>query len=406
MEIVRVTKVRIDLGLDEALRFIQAFTDGCNIASKTAFDSEEPLQAVELQGRCYRTIRTHTHLTAQIVSTIPRIVAARYETLRKLKRQVAKPLRFHNEPVALQGGKRGRDFRFLAESISLSTLRGRLKVTYHGAHRLADYLTNRTLGGALLTVQRGKVYLLVSFKREVPDINRPNDAVVAVDRGIRFTAVATDGKKTLFLRGGHQRTVAAQYRKKRASLQSRRAQKNTRSIRRALKRLRGKEARFNRNVNHVASKRVVEFAEKCGCPTIAIEDLKGIGKGKRLGKKARTEVNAWAFHQFAEFLKYKAQDRGFVVIAVDPRYTSQGCSRCGHTEKANRDGLRFKCRACGHQVHSDLNASRNIRLRGILARQVPCQDGLTSTSPQARPIDPGVEPGRGDGQAIASGDGS
>ncbi|WP_307724536.1 zinc ribbon domain-containing protein [Nitrosococcus oceani] len=69
---------------------------------------------------------------------------------------------------------------------------------------------------------------------------------------------------------------------------------------------------------------------------------------------------------------------GMAVIGIDPKYTSQGCSRCGHTEKANRHQHYFLCKACGYELHADLNASRNIRLRGVLARQALCQDAALS----------------------------
>ncbi len=52
------------------------------------------------------------------------------------------------------------------------------------------------------------------------------------------------------------------------------------------------------------------------------------------------------------------------MVLVSPRYTSQMCSRCSHTEKANRKGAWFKCGRCGFQLNADLNASRNIGVLG------------------------------------------
>ncbi len=46
------------------------------------------------------------------------------------------------------------------------------------------------------------------------------------------------------------------------------------------------------------------------------------------------------------------------VILVDPKYTSQRCNQCGHTDKVNRKTQsKFKCMACGH---ADINASANV----------------------------------------------
>ena len=68
-------------------------------------------------------------------------------------------------------------------------------------------------------------------------------------------------------------------------------------------------------------------------------------------------------------LLYKAESAGRVVVAVDPRYTSQTCAECEHVEPGNRVNQEtFRCLACGHEDHADINAARNI-LRVGRARQ-------------------------------------
>jgi putative transposase len=200
--------------------------------------------------------------------------------------------------------------------------------------------------------------------------------------------VATDGKRTLFCGGSflqHQRRC---YRHQRASLQSRKAHRPTRSLRRLWKRLRGRERRFQSDVNHCIAKKLVAMALASGCPAIALEDLTGIRERGMRGKKFRIQVNSWAYRQLQSYIEYKARERGLVVLYVDPAYTSQGCSRCGYTTPANRYGLRFRCGACRLQIHADLNGARNVRLRGILARQVPSEDGAPSVAPEV-PGSPG-----------------
>ncbi|WP_433523163.1 zinc ribbon domain-containing protein [Nocardia pseudovaccinii] len=55
---------------------------------------------------------------------------------------------------------------------------------------------------------------------------------------------------------------------------------------------------------------------------------------------------------------------GIPVAHVDPRYTSQQCSRCGHTSRKNRpDQATFVCTSCGFAEHADVNAARNIAAR-------------------------------------------
>jgi transposase len=89
---------------------------------------------------------------------------------------------------------------------------------------------------------------------------------------------------------------------------------------------------------------------------------------------------------------------GFEVVTVDPQNTSKGCSRCGYTADHNRHRLDFCCHACTLQLNAELNASRNIRLRGILLRQALLQDEVLSTTSEARPDDSGSTPDEGTGK--------
>lgn len=61
-----------------------------------------------------------------------------------------------------------------------------------------------------------------------------------------------------------------------------------------------------------------------------------------------------------------AERFGIVSEEVDPAYTSQRCSSCGHVHPSNRSGDRFVCRRCGLTLHADVNAARNIRQRRSL----------------------------------------
>ena len=55
-----------------------------------------------------------------------------------------------------------------------------------------------------------------------------------------------------------------------------------------------------------------------------------------------------------------ATANGKKVVAIDARYNSRTCSKCGFQKKENRNGRTFTCKSCGFQIDADLNASRNI----------------------------------------------
>ena len=384
MEITRTTRIKIDIDLEIAKQTIREWNAVCNYVSRVAFGHGCMSNAVALHHLVYQECRTSYGLSAQVTQNAIRVVAGAYATARSNKVSLKKPVTFKNAAVMLQGGERGRDFSFTRSGLSVWTVAGRIKsVPFHGEPKLSEYLSEWLLGDARLFIFRDKVYLSVSFKTDVPDIEKPNDAVIGVDRGLNYIATATNGPRTLFFGGGHVKDVRKRYAERRASLQQHKAQKNTRSIRRVLKRLKGKEARFNKDVNHVISKSIIRFAQETGNSTIAIEKLDGI-RDRRLRKKQRTAINGWPFYQLENFLRYKAETFGFEVIEIDPRNTSKGCSRCGYVSGSNRHRHNFTCQACGFKDHADKNAAQNIRLRGIVARQELCSSGSPSIDPEAR----------------------
>jgi IS605 OrfB family transposase len=379
-EIVRTVKLKLDMPLDTARRTISAWTDACNAVSRIAFDNGCLSNAIRLQALAYEVAKA-SGLSAQVAVSCIRHVASKYAAARSNKHILTAPAQFRAQAVILQGGQRGRDVSLRTSGLSVWTVDGRVKaVPFSGPPGLADKLAGWTLGDGRLSIVGKTVFLTLSFKSEIEDRIAPNDAVVGVDRGINVLACATDGKRHWMRRGSHTKHIRDRYLHVRSSLQREKAKRQTRSIAKALKRLSGREARFMRAVNHEVSKSVVSFADHAGCPVIAVEQLDGI-RGHRLRKKVRREVQRWAYGQLAFFIGYKAAERGMTVIEVDPRGTSKGCSRCGHAEAANRKRHQFECKGCGHRLHSDLNAAHNIRLRGVLARQVLSQDGRPSCRP-------------------------
>lgn len=71
------------------------------------------------------------------------------------------------------------------------------------------------------------------------------------------------------------------------------------------------------------------------------------------------------WHTFKNLLQYKFDWLGGELIVVDPKYTSQKCSSCGHIAKENRvSQSQFVCVVCGHAENADLNAAQNILAAG------------------------------------------
>jgi hypothetical protein len=57
-----------------------------------------------------------------------------------------------------------------------------------------------------------------------------------------------------------------------------------------------------------------------------------MGKQVTVGKKQAAMFSGWSFYQLQRFIRYKAESLGVAVVFIDPRHTSQCCSKCFHIE--------------------------------------------------------------------------
>ena len=193
------------------------------------------------------------------------------------------------------------------------------------------------------------------------------DDFLGVDMGIVNIATDSDGEVHS---GQPLDRVRMRYGRLRARLQRAAATAVNRMTRkrlhRKLRRMRHRESRFARDVNHVISKRLVTKAEGTG-RGIALEDLKGIRDRTRFRKRQRGLMSSWSFDQLRRFVQYKACLAAVLCVAVDPRDTSRECSVCGYIAKSNRQSqASFQCGKCGHAANADQNAALNIRRRAVV----------------------------------------
>lgn len=365
------------------------------IVSEAAFESGTK-SCYALQKLVYAEVRAKTRLTAQMTCSAIRKVAAAYKSAKAGGHKFNGPVRFSASAVDLQGGARGRDFRLYPEKsvVSISTVDGRKQLSYRCGKFQRSFVDSpewKVQAARLIYRRRKKGWryeLHVQVVREIPE--RKTGGVLGVDTGRRYLAVATNGEDSHFFPAGHLKPKKEHLRRLRGKLKS----KGTRSSTRTFIRVSGREARLTRDFQHKTAKELVRIAIESGCSAISVERLNGIRKRTRTrGKKARYHHSTWAYGQFLDILRYKAEGAGLEVIEVDPANTSRACSKCGWVEKANRNGLDFSCRHCGYSVHADLNAARNIRLRAVLDRQALVQDGPNqSCGPKADPKGTGKLP--------------
>jgi putative transposase len=82
-------------------------------------------------------------------------------------------------------------------------------------------------------------------------------------------------------------------------------------------------------------------------------------------KQLKKSIADVAWTSFFKKLSCKAEEAGRIVIPVNPAYTSQDCSGCGHRKKKTLAQRIHKCKECGLKLHRDLNAAHNILRLGL-----------------------------------------
>jgi putative transposase len=247
---------------------LKAFADACNYVNEQV--KPEITSKTTIQNLVYQDIRARFGLSAnQAVRVCARVGGNRKTT--KFKGDTVKSF----SPTSADYDARIFDFREKDQTVSLTLLGGRERIRVVLANYQAGKLKGRKPTSAQLCKHGdGRFYMHIQVTHDAPDPIE-GDKVIGVDLGRRDIAVTSEGDKW----DGKQTTETRdKFARVRASLQHK-ASKGTRSTRRKarqiLKRLSGRERRYQTWLNHNISKFIVLSALESNA-IIAIEDLTGI----------------------------------------------------------------------------------------------------------------------------------
>jgi putative transposase len=309
---------------------------------------------VTLHKSTYYDLRAeHPTLPSQLV------ISARMKATEAIKSAIVleKTGRKVSAPKTDRGSVRydARTYRMEPENgiVGLSTVAGRIKFPFRVHAQAKRWLDRATdFDSADLVHRPSGWWLNVVLTIDPPQI-AASGQTIGVDLGINRPAVLSNGK---FLGQRRWKEIEKRYFRLRRNLQS----KGSKSAKRHLKKMARRQARFRKDCDHVLSKRIVQNVEPGSI--IVVENLTDIrSRTKQRGRKQRRRHHGWSYAQLRTFTTYKAEEVGSRVEAVDPRKTSQRCSKCGFVHKKNRPTQSlFLCLSCGYQVNADFNAARNV----------------------------------------------
>lgn len=364
----------------------EQYRQACNFVSQYIFDNQFDLTYQSLNKKLYSDLRGLFGLKSQLAQSSIKTTIARYKTVKQQLFQ--NPYRYKDEdgrwqripktlewlwnPVFFRRPQadlvRNRDYSFVDDGqvLSINTLGKRTKCTFEGEH-FAGYLNvSYQLGTAKLVELKGRWYLHIPFTKAVEDFQKECVRhVVGIDRGLHFLAVSYDEQgKTKFVSGKKIATKRHKFQEVRKQLQA----KGTKSAKRKLKAISGRENRWMSDVNYQISKTLVQ---KYGKDTLfVLEDLAGVSfEESNLSRTAKQnyDLRSWSFYQLEQFLTYKAHENRSEVLKVSAKYTSQRCPKCGIIRKANRDHHKhlYSCQ-CGYKSNDDRIGAMNIQLLGTM----------------------------------------
>jgi putative transposase len=99
---------------------------------------------------------------------------------------------------------------------------------------------------------------------------------------------------------------------------------------------------------------LVAYVRRSRCRRLDL-NVKGMVKNHCLAKS----INDASWSLFRRWLEYFAAKFNSIVVAVNPRMTSQKCSDCGVIVKKSLSTRTHKC-SCGCELQRDVNAAKNI----------------------------------------------
>lgn len=218
-------------------------------------------------------------------------------------------------------------------------------------------LPDGTLKNIILVRKPSGWYVLLQLELIHPVPQPSPNPAVGIDVGLHHALALSDGvvvDSPQYMKGALlklrvlQRTVA-------------RRQKGSKRRAKAVQQL----ARF---WEHIANQRrdwwhrvVFHLVKTYGVIVLETLNLSFMLRNDKLARAAHDV----ALGLFYEILDYKAFDAGVQVIGVNPRHTSQTCSRCGvRVEKALQVRVHV-CPHCGLTLDRDINAALNILYLGI-----------------------------------------
>jgi transposase len=218
--------------------------------------------------------------------------------------------------------------------------------------------------------EKNRYFTCITVKEEVPDNFPSIDEEIGIDWGVVNLATLSNGKQYPSIKN-HKRfkflTNKLKSLQKQLALQKRGGKNRQKT--------KDKIARTHAQISNIKNTYIEQVtSELSNYKKVVIEDLnisnmttsaKGTVEepGSKVAQKAglNREILNHSPFKFRLRLEQKCKNKNTEFKVVNPRFTSQTCSSCGHASKENRlTQSQFKCEKCKYECNADINAAKNI----------------------------------------------
>ena len=349
--------------------------------SETGCNDGRPLNALALHRAMYAGVAGTLH--SQMTCSASRLTAGAYASAKRDRHSTQKPMAFRRARALFLVGTRGRDADFRQDgTLSIWTVAGRKCISY----RVPEAFKS-TLGAAkeierVAVIERtGQLLGRVTLTLEGPE---PQGIVpLGIDRNGTKALVAVNPDGATLCVGGRSVKVANQRScTRRKRLQKTRAahtaeHTDTRSVRRASKRLGRKRSNRTRTFAQTAAKRLAQWAAGNAVLVFEALTIPHPQRGLLGGPAPRRRLSQWQRGLIRRAVESTAREVGMVVAEVDPAHTSRHCRHCGLRGIRKRHSC--TCPSCGYAQHADSNAAVTMRNRSTAFRS----SGLPVSPPRS-----------------------
>ena len=213
---------------------------------------------------------------------------------------------------------------------------------------------------------RDKWYATITYNTVLSVLARPvaedPESMTGLDAGLKSLGVLADG--TEILRKRHLDEDAAIIKAASRSVsRKKKGSANRKKAVRELSRIHERVANRRKDYLDKTAARIVSTTSFLAVEDLSVKNM--MAKGGRRKRGLNRSMADAAIGRFLMILGSKAEEAGCQFVRVNPRGTTQECSRCGKTVLKDLSDRIHDCPYCGLVIDRDQNAAINILFRGL-----------------------------------------